>query len=281
MRALALGIALAFSATPASADWKNDYDRGLKAVEAGQWGEAQRLFANAAREEPEPAERKPFQGVVRKFYVPHYYAGLAAYRQNDCRTALEYWNHGPTNALLASKTDLKGTQSSGIADCNQKLAAASKPPVPTPTTTPSTSPTGTTSTPVATTTPSKPPPDKPVVVAPPPKPVETKPPVVATPTQATVPAPAALVSAVEAWVAGRYDAVAQLNPASFADGRSKAQALLLRAAARHTQAELSGDKAGLQQASQDVRAARQANAALAPDEVLFSPKFRAFWRATR
>lgn len=285
MRPLALGIALALAAAPVAADWKNDYDRGLKAAEAGQWAEAQRLFASAAREEPEPAERKLFQGVVRKFYAPHYYAGLAAYRQNDCKAALEYWNHGPTNALLAAKADLKGEQSRGLADCNQKLAAASTPP-PTPPTTPPQTTGPTTSPPVATVpTPGKPPaqtpPDKPVAVAPPPQPVPAKPTPPA-PGPSATPAPAALAGAVEAWVTGRYEAVAQLNPASLADARSKAQAFLLRAAARHTQAELAGgDARALEQARQDIRAARQANASLGPDEILFSPKFRAFWRATR
>lgn len=274
--ALALGIALALSTAPVLADWKNDYDRGIKAAESGQWQEAQRLFASAAREESEPAERKLFQGVVRKLYVPHYYAGLAAYRQNDCQTALEYWGHGPTNAILAKQADLKGMQSRGITDCNQKLAAASKPP--TSTTPTSTTPSTTPSTQVATTTPTKPP-DKPVATVPPPKPVETRP---TPPPPSATPAPTALVQAVEAWVAGRYDAVAQLNPASLPDGRSRAQAFLLRAAARHTQAELAdGDARLLENARQDVRAARQANASLGPDEILFSPKFRSFWRATR
>ena len=268
-QAIALGLALALLAPLAQADWKTDYDKGIKAMEAGQWDEAQRLFANAAREEGEPAERKPFQGVVRKLYVPHYYAGLASYRLGDCRAALDYWNHAATNAIVAGKGDMKGVQASGIADCNQKIAAASKP-----TTTPTTTP--------VVTTPSKPV-DKPVVVAPPPKPVETKP--VPTPTPAppsSAPAPAALVNAVESWIGGRYDAVAQLNPASLADGRSKAQGFLLRAAARHTQAELAGgDERQLELARQDVRSARAANSSLSPDETLFSPRFRAFWRATR
>ncbi|MCI1710626.1 MAG: hypothetical protein LKM32_03785 [Chiayiivirga sp.] len=273
-RAIALGLGLALLVPSAQADWKTDYDKGLKAKDAGQWVEAQRLFASAAREEPEPAERKRFQGVVQKLYVPHYYAGLAAYRQNDCKTALEYWNHTATNAVIAGKPE-KGVQASGIADCNQKLAAVSKPTTTTPTTTTPT-PGPATTAPVTTTTP-----NKPVAVVPPPTPTPIKPtpPPVAMPS--STPAPAALVSAVEAWVGGRYDAVAQLNPAALADGRSKAQAFLLRAAARHTQAEIADDERVRESARQDIRAARQANAALSPDEILFSPRFRAFWRATR
>jgi hypothetical protein len=102
------------------------------------------------------------------------------------------------------------------------------------------------------------------------------------PPTTNTPAPAALVTAVEGFLAGRYAAVAQLDPATLADGRSRAQAHLLRAAAKFTLAQLAGgDAAQLEQARRDVRAARGANASLSPDETLFSPRFRAFWRDSR
>jgi hypothetical protein len=76
--------------------------------------------------------------------------------------------------------------------------------------------------------------------------------------------------------------VIQLDPSSLSDGRARAQAHLLRAAARFTLAQLGeGDAAALDLARRDVRAARAANAALTPDEVLFSPRFRNFWRDSR
>lgn len=279
---MAMGLgALLLAAPVAQADWKNDYDRGLKAAEAGQWAEAERLFSSALREEPEPAVRKPFQGVVRKLYVPHYYAGLAAYRQGNCQRALEYWNNAGSAAIVSGQSAISGVQQSGIADCNQKIAAASKPVEPTPpvastTTAPTTTPS---------TAPSKPPiavPAKPVVVAPPPsKPVAepAKPPIV---TPSSTPAPAALVGAIDGFLAGRYAAVVQLDPNTLADGRAKAQGFLLRAASRYTLAELAGsDSKLLDQARQDVLAARKANASLSPDETLFSPRFRTFWKQAR
>lgn len=276
--AVAVGLCASLLAAPvAQADWKNDYDRGLKAVEAGQWSEAERLFGSALREEPEPAALKRFQGVVRKLYVPHYYAGLAAYRQGNCQRALEYWGDAGSAEIVSGQGALGGVQRGGIEDCNQKIAAASKPVVPTPPVVATTTP------PIA--TPSKPPitpPAKPVVVAPlPSKPVvePVKPPVV---TPSSTPAPAALVGALDSFLAGRYAAVVQLDPNALADGRAKAQGFLLRAASRYTLGVLAdSDSKQLDQARQDILAARKANASLSPDETLFSPRFRAFWKLAR
>lgn len=277
---LSVAIALLLPAAPAVADWKNDYDRGLRAVDAGNWAEAEAAFRAALGDEPQPSARKRFQGVVTKAYVPHYYAGLAAYRQGNCQRALEYWNNAANTSVVAGLAELRGVQSSGVADCNSRLASNTRPPASTPVvTTPAAN-----TTPAATTRPPASTPTRPVAstTAPPastPRPATepAKPPVVS-----TTPAPAALVSAVEGFLAGRYDAVAQLDPAKLTDGRSRAQAHLLRAASRFTLAQLAGgDAAQLEQARRDVRAARSANASLTPDETLFSPRFRAFWRASR
>ena len=130
---------------------------------------------------------------------------------------------------------------------------------------------------MSTTPPTQPPATTP---AKPPEPATTKP--VAPPSPAAGPAPAALVQNVQSFLEGRYAAVAASDPNGFGDARAKSHGLLLRAAARHTLAELAGgDARQLEQARADVRAARAANAALTPDEVLFSPRFRAFWSATR
>lgn len=282
----AAAFALALAATPAAADWKKDYDRGLKAIEDGQWAEAEAAFKAALADDPEPNARKRFQGVVMKVYVPHYYAGLAAYRQGDCAEALRFWEHGPTRTVVAGQAALESVRSKGVADCTQKIAAASKPATPTPSTTGTPAPAGTTGSTIAATPPRPAPePAKPVKPTPTPTPTPPapQPEQIARPQPpSATPAPAALVTMVEAYLAGRYAAVTQQDPATLADGRAKAQGFLLRAASRYTLAQLAGeDAAQLEQARRDVRAARSANAALSPDETAFSPRFRAFWRETR
>ena len=75
--------------------------------------------------------------------------------------------------------------------------------------------------------------------------------------------------------------VAKLNVEAFKDERERSQALLVRAAARFTQAELGADESQRDAARVDVRALRARDARLKPDEVLFSPRFRAFFETTR
>jgi hypothetical protein len=283
--AIAITLGAAMLAPSAHADWRKDYDRGLKAVQSGQWAEAESAFRAALADDGAPSARKRFQGVVVKVYVPHHYAGLAAYRQGNCQRALEYWNNAASAAVVAGQAELDGVQSRGIADCNQKLAAVGKPLGPTPPVAGTTVPA--TTTPAVSTQPAKPPvAQPPVAVIPPPATTTQKPPI--EPAKPSVvapvstPPPAALVAAVEGFLAGRYAAVVQLDPKGLADGRAKALGFQLRAASRHTLAQLAdGDEVGLEQARQDVRAARAANANLTPDETLFSPRFRAFWRQTR
>ena len=129
---VAFAVLLCAAAGAAQADWKKDYDRGVKAAESGNWAEAASAMRAALAEDAEPNARKRFQGVVYKVYVPHHYAGLAAYRQGDCRTALEYWNNAANAGVVSGIAALNSVQSKGVADCNAKLAAASKPTTPTP-----------------------------------------------------------------------------------------------------------------------------------------------------
>jgi hypothetical protein len=264
--ALAVALVAGLWSGMVHADWRRDYDRGMKAVQQQDWAGAEAAFRSALSEDPDANARKRFQGVVVKVYVPHYYAGLAAYRQGNCARALEYWNNAGSAAVVSGIADLASTQRSGVQDCTGKLASSSKP-----------------SAPVA-----SPPPPPPVVKTTPPPPVRQPPPPakppVASPEKpvAAVSAPPSLVVAIGQFLTGDYVALDRFDPATMPDARSRAQALLLRAASRFTRAQLKDDGAALlDQARADVRSARAANAALSPDESAFSPRFRAFWRETR
>lgn len=280
----------------AHADWKRDYDLGVRAVEAGKWAEAETLMRSALASESKPDARKRFQGTVVKAYVPHYYAGLAAYRQGRCEVAIQYWRNGDNAAVVAGLSDLNAVQSRGVADCTQKLAATQTAPAPvrmqaqTQAQTPTQSQpqkqsvVSTTSTPGPGSTAQR---GTPADKKPEPARTTSNPVAqvnkTATPSRTTtIRAPDALATAVDDYLAGRYQKVIQFDPAAVADGRSRAQAYLLRAAARFTQANL--DDTGVQALAvvrQDVRAARAANANLTPDEVVFSPRFRELWKQTR
>ncbi len=93
-----------------------------------------------------------------------------------------------------------------------------------------------------------------------------------------------LRQAADAYFAGDYEAaISRLSESSFRQGKSRAHALLLRAAARYTLFLLGGenDYALRGQAAEDVTACKAADPELGPDEALFSPRFRDFFAAAR
>lgn len=295
----ALLLALLMASGSAAADWKREYDRGLKAIDDGNWSEAEARFAQALREDGTPAERKRFEGVRFNHYVPHYFAGLAAFRAGNCAKAVEYWSHAPTDAVLGKLSELRAEQQRGLATCRTRLAQAAPPPAtPATTTAPaSTTPassTASTTRPPSTSTPTAPAtstPQRPVASTPPPAtpPVATTRPPASTTAPATTTQPAAggtapalLRSTVEAYLAGRYADVQRVDTSAAADSRARAQLHLLRAAAAFTLANVNGDgDAALEAARREVRAARAVQGNLSPDPVLFSPRFRSFWQQTR
>ncbi len=279
-----LAILLAMTSGQAMADWKRDYARGERAITDGKWAEAEALFRQAAREEPTPDARKRFEGVVFRDYAPQYWAGFAAWRQGACDRAMTYWQDSANNAAMLSKIkDFKSQQDRGLADCQQQLAQTT-----TPTPTPTLTPVATPPPPVATTTPVAVPPVATTVPKPTTTPVQVAqqpPPITPTPRPTPAPAdvkpaPAQLVTAVDAWLSGRYGDVLGVDPTQVADGRAKAHLHVLRAAARHAQAQIANG-GSLASAEEEVRSARRALASIAPDQALFSPRFREFWKQTK
>lgn len=280
---LAIALLLVFAA-PAAADWMRDYDTGKKAFDAGNYAAAEASFQSAMRSAADASDRKRFQGTTFRPYMPQHFAGMAAYKLGACDRALQYFQNASNKAAVAKLAELAGEQRRAESDCEQRLAQATAPTTAPVATTPIAS-TTTPPPPVATTT--KPPVAAPptTTTAPPPPVASTaqvsKPPPATTTVAAPVgaPAPAALVSAVEAFLAGRFADVERSNPQGLTNPRDRAQLLLFRAAVKFLGAELAASD--LEPARADVRAARAAYASLQPDPVLFSPRFRSFWRDTR
>jgi hypothetical protein len=292
MRASALLVAACLMglAQTASADWRRDYDLGRRAIDEQRWEEAERLMRSALREEGEPSARKRFQGARFDVYVPHFYAGLAAARRGDCTAAAELWGHAATRRVVDATANLAAQYREVQGACSRQLAQTPPPAstaAPPPAREPAAEPAPATS---VIQTPSRPPatqaepaasrPTTSVPASTPPaaatpRPAQQPPPVAA----AANPAPAALLSLVESYLAGRAEQVLRFDPGSLGNARAQAQAYLLRAAVRHSQALLQGER--LDSARDDIRIARQLDARLAPDESLFSPRFRSLWRDTR
>ncbi len=123
-----------------------------------------------------------------------------------------------------------------------------------------------------------PPPVAPPPVAPPPRRIPPPPP------RSSTPPPVKLIQAAGAYFGGDYaGAVTLLSDSSFRQRKARAHALLLRAAARYALFLLGGevDYAQRGQAAEDVTACKAVDPDLAPDEGVFSPRFRDFYAAAR
>jgi len=300
LAAAAAAWALAF-ALPALADYKSDYAAGLKAAGDGQWGEVESKMRAALAQESTPAARVNLYGRRFEAYAPQYFLGIAAARKGDCEAAVRNLEHGPTRAAVADPKakstvgDFTALAQRGLSDCKTKLAAVSAPPPPIAEPKPPPPPVSEPAKPVADTRP--PPVTTPPVSAPvaPPVTAPAKPPVVVASAPAPKPKPAepakpaapaappALAAAVENFLRGRYDQIVSADPASLPDSRARYHLLLLRSASRHTLAQIQGASGAalLTQAEADVRTAKQLQPGKAPDTALFSPRYRAFFTATR
>lgn len=274
---LPLAMLLLLALVPvARADWARDYDLGVRAIEQGDWAEAERRMRAALSEQPEDAARKRFQGQRYDRYLPRWHAGLAAYRQGDCARALEYWNHPASQRVLSGFSDLAAEQRRLGGDCESRLAAA-KPPAPATTpASPATRPAE--RVPAAESVARQPPPAR----EPQPAPARVQPAAEPPPASrsARSPAPPVLRGAMDDWLGGRYERLAQVEVPGALDAKARAQLLLLRAAARFVATELSGSEGGLDAARADVRAARAAGMPRL-DTALFPPRFRQFATDTR
>jgi hypothetical protein len=299
-------VLMLLAAPAAQADYKQSYARGKEAAEAGRWDEVAKRMREAMAEEGAPQARVRIYGMRFEPYVPQFYLGLAAYRQGNCAEAVRSWQDGPTAAIVAGDGSLKGIVDSGLADCRRKLGGAlaqqpSNPPptagtqpaasAPAATNPPATSApvASTPSTPAASTTP----PPRPVASAPATSPVASNPPAkpappptapAATPAKpAAGSAPAALVAALDTYLAGRIEQTANLDLGGLNEPRARFHALLLRSAARHTLSQAGGERgeALLAAAQADIRAARALAPGQQPDPALFSPRYRKLYESTR
>lgn len=269
----------ALMSVSAAADYKDSYSRGLEAAKDGDWATVRLRMQEAIADNPAAAQRVRLYGQRWEPYVPQFYLGLAAFKQGDCAGALSQWRSAANAGVIGSVPNLKAEQDRNSASCESRLAQQGKnepgktggttapdggkpePPRPEP----------------PKPEPPKPEPPKPEPKPEPPKPKPEPPRPVETPQAQRVPAP--LLEAFRNYLGGRYAEVIRLNPDSFGDPRARAQALLIRAAARQIQGELDGT--GADAARADIRAVRAINPSLAPDPALFSPRFRSLYNATR
>ena len=268
---------LVFATTPALADWKQDYARGLEAAKDGRWDDVDRYMSSAMADNAQPAKRVRLYGQRFETYAPQHYAGLAALRLGNCGKALSLWSQGVNASIVSADSALADEESQGRVECSSRLVRngetpkSETPPVvvketPRPEPIPQPTPPRPTPTPVPT------PPPRPVVQEPPP----TRPPVAETTAASSVSAQI-LRPLLDAYLSGRYADVIKLSNQVPPTPRLRWHMLTLRAAAAYNLSQLgqSADAVGIARSAADQ--ARSAEPSLKPDAEYFSPKFIRFF----
>ena len=92
-------------AAQAKPDYLKRYEAGLKAIEREDWDRASELMQEALMERADEARRLS-QWFHWQPYLPHYYYGLARFRDGDCPQALRSFNASEEQGVLLGQEDL-------------------------------------------------------------------------------------------------------------------------------------------------------------------------------
>ena len=269
---LMAGLLMA-AALPVFADYKQDYARGKNAAAEQNWDEVETRMREALAGSQTPLARTRLYGQRFEPYVPQYYLGLAAYRQNNCSEALRWFNDPAAASIIAGNSEFEGVAAQARNSCKAAVAVVSKPPAPTKPVVPPTEPVVSTPPPATT-----PPPTKPTT-----PPSSTTPPAATTPpVAATAALPRTLQGLLDDYLSGRYSNAA-IADANTVTGVGRFHALLLRSAARHQlyllqSADAASQRAG---AEADIRLAKTLAPGKSPDTTFFSPRYRQFFSEVR
>jgi hypothetical protein len=268
-RLVALALAACVAATLAHADFQDDYALGLKAIDEGRLQEARRYLEKALAAQPEPVDKVVLNGNNTQPYLPFHFLGFIAFKLGECDAAKAHWEN-PTNRRMVGRLGTIRQQEQTLTEsCRPHHAdVARQQTAPAPAAAPASA-----APPPATNAPAggkKPPAATAGDAAPQPDNAASE----------RVPPPR-LVRAVDNYLAGRYVDATRIEPESFPAARTRFHAFLIRAAARFTLAQINGDKELLAAARADAHSARVLDAKAAPDEALYSPKFRAFYAQAR
>jgi hypothetical protein len=120
----AAGLALANvpANSKGSSSWRKpeEFKTALKMQNQGAWQESIPLIERAILTQDEDGERVKIKGSDIRYYVPHYYLGLAWYRLGDYGKALKEWDRSLAFGKIQD-TDEYRSFSAYYTDCQAKL----------------------------------------------------------------------------------------------------------------------------------------------------------------
>ncbi len=247
---IALALAACVAAAPAHAEFQDDYALGLKAIDDGRLQEARRYLEKALAAQPEPVDKVVLNGNNTQPYLPYHFLGFIAYRLGECDAAKAQWENPTNRRMVGRLTQIRQQEQSLMESCRPRNATKQE---------------------------TASPPAAPPASAPSPAAANAS---AENAASEHVPPPR-LVRAVDNYLAGRYVDATRIEPESFPAARARFHAFLIRAAARFTLAQITGDKMLLAAARADAHSAQVLDAKAVLDEALYSPKFRAFYAQAR
>lgn len=263
------GVALALAAV-VHAEFQDDYALGLRAIDEGRLDDARKYLERAVALQPEPVDKVILNGSVEQPYLPYHFLGVVAWKLGDCEAAKTQWANPTNRRMIGRLNQIRQQEQRLTQTCKPKTAVAAAPETP--------APVAAAEVPAATAPaePEQTPAGKPAS----PRAEATKP-AGGAPADTSAAAerapPPRLVRAVEDYLTGRYAEAARVDPESLPAGRARFHAYLVRSAARYMLAQSDADKAALARARADAAAAYRIDPRATPDEIAFSPAFRAFY----
>ncbi len=120
-RRAALALAALLLASPARADYKDSYRKGVELAEKGNWAEVARHMRAALAEQPREGEQVKLYGMRFEPYLPHFYLGLAMANTGDCEGALAQWVTSQGQGAVQKTAHFKTLQKSRDA-CQTRVA---------------------------------------------------------------------------------------------------------------------------------------------------------------
>lgn len=102
----ALAVLVMLTASVEAQDpWYRSYEKGVAAVEAGDWDEAFRLLSTAVESGPEPGRSVRTYGVRFVDFLPGYYLAIAEYNRGNYEAAAESVNEVLTARIIKEGDD--------------------------------------------------------------------------------------------------------------------------------------------------------------------------------
>jgi hypothetical protein len=117
-----LAIGLVAAAAAAHADYKDDYKKGVEAIEKGKWDEGARLMRAALGSQAAEGESIKLYGMRFVPYLPQYYLGLALYKSGDCQGAVQAWKNSEGQGAVKKDSGLYKELVKNKAACETQLA---------------------------------------------------------------------------------------------------------------------------------------------------------------